>query len=401
MLDTLKYFNETINMLYITYFINLVIYFNILLTLICIALVFIHKVKAKYHTNIRRFYITNILYNIFCLFIYFSFFIIFFYCLRICSLDLKIIYNNIFELMLTPVNAAELYAFLTTPTDSPTPTMLIMIFVKLINKQLVAVLEIILIMSLIIPMTLIILLSMLLIFKHLHHQIYNLWFYIRYNPVARDKMDVVGDLLRRIGLPDVLEYLFELNFFMNFVVPISPLLIILYDCSFNNCVITYGYYYLLIYIPMMLLLFGKVTEVVFWEQHHRLGELIWDILYKKETCIYALLGHDKVIVDELILNGLSFKGLDKDTHYLLVDGFRSVFKTRAEYYYNMCGYAQFIQYEKANVYHMGVQLDREIGERATFTRFGDDKLVWRDVNQDPQEWIIIAIKYHNANDNQN
>jgi hypothetical protein len=429
------------------YLLPLVIYINILLTFIGFVLVFIHKVKAKSHTNIKHFYINNIMYNFFCLFIYLSFLTLFFYGLTIYRyLDLKIIYNHLSEIILAAVNSANLYTILG--------------------------------IILMIPTIIIIILIMLLIRKHLHHQIYNLWFYIIYNyavhSVDSDPKRIIMQLAR-IGRRDliaysiweisfyieerrcgyieahaswakelvyfyykwgthkgpyegrpegyhghpypwyhhkfIIKYIIDHKFYRNFMVPFSPLLILLYDCFFNNLIITHVYFYLLFYVPLML--FKKVTTLVSFE-NIQLGPLLWDLLYKRETCIYALNSKDKVILNKFIKNGLSYKGLEDDVDLLVQERLTEIYVVNLgeslddpfggylfRFYCKMHTQAQYIYYEEENVYHLTVQLSTEIGKRVAFTRFGDEAVGCRysdDPNQLPEYDIryIIAIKHYDV-----
>jgi hypothetical protein len=63
-----------------------------------------------------------------------------------------------------------------------------------------------------------------------------------------------------------------------------PLIIILYDCLFLNYELTHIFYYLPIIVPIILL--QKVTKTMA-HTDNTVQDLIWEIYYKKETCIYA------------------------------------------------------------------------------------------------------------------
>ena len=56
----------------------------------------------------------------------------------------------------------------------------------------------------------------------------------------------------------IIPKLLTAKWYKKYLIPGSPLLIVFYDLICNNLVITHVYYYLLIYIPLMLL--KKITS---------------------------------------------------------------------------------------------------------------------------------------------
>lgn len=149
-----------------------------------------------------------------------------------------------------------------------------------------------------------------------------------------------------------------------------------FDGIFNDWVITHVYYYLLLYIPVML--FRRFT-ILLSTENDTIGELIWDILYKKESCIYALPKDHRKLFDVYIANGIKTVDLGPPA---LLDFDVSWFINKS---------AQFIYNEKENLYYNGVDRSLEL--------LPDKKLVYRHTNHDSQqevdeEWYVIAVKYH-------
>lgn len=89
----------------------------------------------------------------------------------------------------------------------------------------------------------------------------------------------------------------------------SPIIVILYDCLFHNFIISHIYTYLLIYIPVML--WRRITMCLFTDAHY-ICELLWNIYYKKETCIYAILPVYKELLNMYICSGLRHDSGDLD-----------------------------------------------------------------------------------------
>jgi len=92
------------------------------------------------------------------------------------------------------------------------------------------------------------------------------------------------------------------------VIKLSPLLVFIYDCIFNNFVIIHLYYYLLLYVPIMLLL--RFTSFLSLEASI-LCDRIWDMYYGENVdfhnnpAIYAISKKDKVILDYYVSNKFS------------------------------------------------------------------------------------------------
>jgi hypothetical protein len=102
------------------------------------------------------------------------------------------------------------------------------------------------------------------------------------------------------------------SLYQRFVV-LSPLIIIIYDCLFNNLVISHVFIYLLMYIPLMLI---KRISTCLVKEASYIVELLWDIYYeneklfdmyesdKKRPYFYAISKENKRILDLYLLNGL-------------------------------------------------------------------------------------------------
>jgi len=92
------------------------------------------------------------------------------------------------------------------------------------------------------------------------------------------------------------------------VIKLSPLLVFIYDCIFNNFVIIHLYYYLLLYVPVMLLL--RFTSFLSLEASI-LCHMIWDMYYGENVdmnnnpTIYAISKKDKIVLDYYVSNKFS------------------------------------------------------------------------------------------------
>lgn len=89
---------------------------------------------------------------------------------------------------------------------------------------------------------------------------------------------------------------------------IMPLLFIAYDCLIHNFVLIHIFYYLPFIILIKLL---QSITIPMGCLDSSLSDLIWEIYYKKERCIYACTKEQKILLDTYILNGLRMlPGLD-------------------------------------------------------------------------------------------
>jgi hypothetical protein len=102
------------------------------------------------------------------------------------------------------------------------------------------------------------------------------------------------------------------RFYQRFVV-LSPLIFVLYDCIFNDWVLTHVFYYLLVYIPLMLI---KRITICLATEADDIATLLWQIFYEKERVFdiyetykkrpyfYAISKENKSLLDLYLLNGL-------------------------------------------------------------------------------------------------
>jgi hypothetical protein len=88
----------------------------------------------------------------------------------------------------------------------------------------------------------------------------------------------------------------------NLFVTLSPFIAVIYDCIFNDWVLDHVYYYLLIYIPIILI--RRITTFISLDPSYMLN-IIWDIYYKQDNnCIYAISKRDSIIISSYLLSGL-------------------------------------------------------------------------------------------------
>jgi len=403
-------------MQYFNTFILSIIYINILFSSLIISRYLIGKLaQATRYTNIKQYQITNWYLTLFCALFYISFPLVGLFCLRFSNLnrqlDLKIVYHEIRSIILESLNISYVYTIFG------------------ITLSLIFLLNIALILT--------------FSYKSLHNQIYNLYLFLRFNPQDRDsgalakitdklsnffntdivsfsiikftnylnerwayhkchlKWDKDPDISVRLS-PEykntrkiITEYnknrpwynlhviLMNLmgNKYYNQLILISPLIIILYDCIFNNQIIIHVYYYLAIYMPIILL---KKITYFFSQQNTVIANLIWDMVYKKESCIYALPKDHRKLFDVYIANSIKSVDLGPDA---LMDFDNSWFIYKS---------AKFTYNEKENLYYNG-------GDRS-LKLLADKRLVYQYTDYDTQqeveeEWYLIAVKYHYTHDN--
>lgn len=397
-------------MQYINFLIQVIIYINILYTIITLTRYLISKIaQAVRYKNITQYQITNWYFTIFCTYFYIMILIIGLYCLRLLNmsrtLDLKTIFCNVKDMLSLSLSISYTYTIL---------GIILIIFI-----------------------TINILLSIILIYKSLQNQIYNLYFYIRYNTQDRRNLfslifkynlsfyydsDLIsywilklsGYLSERWGYyklglvwerdPDIFSpqtekkqglffeycknrpwYNFDVilykiitnKYYKKIFIPLSPIIIILYDCIFNNLVISHVYYYLLIYVPLMLL---RKIRTLLSKENITIGDLIWDILYQRETCIYALPKDHRKLFDVYIMNGIKMVDLGPPA---LMDADESNFMFQ-------CSKFEYIETEKYYQNYEGL----EIHEPLLITDNTLKVIRWKNQEEITEYWEPIAIKYH-------
>lgn len=343
-------------MLYIYHSILVLIIITIILTSDLLSVVLAQKLIIKY-THIRQYKITNWYLTLFCVYFYILFPLIGLYCLKLYNvnrnLDLKIVYRNIYDILIMCLNISYIYTIL---------SIILLLFI-----------------------TITIMLSILVIYIYINNQIYNFWLFIQYN--LKDNIicetisqniqnyrntDIISFWVIRLSdyltyrlayykmnliwekEPDIFspEYKRKQKLFYDYcekrpwydfdvilykiIIPFSPSIIIIYDCIFNDFIITHVYY-LLLYIPIMII--KRITSTL-CDQNRQLGELIWDILYKKETCIYALPKDHKKLFDVYIANGIKTVNLgppvvmDFDVSWFISKSAQFTFNEKYNIYYN-------------------------------------------------------------------
>ena len=99
-----------------------------------------------------------------------------------------------------------------------------------------------------------------------------------------------------------------------FLIMISPLYFIIYDCIFNDFVIHHVFYYMILYAPVILL--RRVTTVLSTIASY-ICQSLWKIYYSKEKAIYAISPTFKIVLDSYLLSGLRLNvalGIDMELY---------------------------------------------------------------------------------------
>lgn len=116
----------------------------------------------------------------------------------------------------------------------------------------------------------------------------------------------------------ILSNLISCNFtFIQKTITVSPLLFFVYDIIWNEYLLNHFYYYMIIYIPLIIL--RRISKFLNQDSSNLIVRL-WRIYYKKEkNVLYAISPTLKPIFDTFILSGLSNQGnLDLiDIHFIM------------------------------------------------------------------------------------
>ena len=345
---------------------------------------------AKRSNDLLSFYIHNMRYTLICAVMYVSFFILFLYGLRLWNinhtLDLRMLYSS------------SVLFFQLSSWTTCTLSILFGFFI-VIN----------------------ILLFIIRLHKYCLHHIYILYLYLHYHEHNSSLPDVKW-VFRKISEPfnkDIIVYsiqqlLFKLNRYLlkvryfngiawysprvkipwyfiyyhvyKFVIKVScnkyyekfitfsPIFVILYDCVFNNFILSHLYYYLLVYTPLILL--RKISSCIFQDAPY-ICELLCNIYYKKETCIYAISYKQKKLLDLYITSELRSNvnlGLEAEM-YLKNELCFTPDDNNSDhsYYYN----------------NEGVILKRTL----------ENKLIRNNLDEDliSEEWVLLVDKHHFIN----
>jgi hypothetical protein len=97
-----------------------------------------------------------------------------------------------------------------------------------------------------------------------------------------------------------IKHIYTFDIFLYYFI---PLILIMYDCCFHKYELTYIFYYLPFIMPIILI--QRITKTV-GETDNTILDLIWEMYYKKETCIYACTKEENIILDAYILNGIQY-----------------------------------------------------------------------------------------------
>lgn len=338
------------------------------------------KINEK-SSDLFKFYLKNKYFSILSSLIYIAFFIVILYVLRLYNLntiiDLKVIYHKI-------------YPSLTAISE-------------------LSILAIIFIVITFLLFLLFLILLLLLIHKYFYKHIHMLYIYYRYagDKARRHKFNRIWHKIAQPYNKDLISYfidhgIYTLFKFINknftykglpwyhpyvFIVKIiwhkyyylfisiSPIYIIIYDCIFYNFMIIHLYKYLLVFIPLML--WRRITVFIHDESHY-LGELLWDIYYKKESCIYAISPNDKKVLEIYLLTNIESNiDLDIEIEWYLRD--------------SLCYEPD--PYEK-NGYR---------NNEGSFLERTSDNKVLKEINTGEdfikEEWILLVEKFHYKNEN--
>lgn len=381
----------------------------ILIVMLCGYIFLLIQKLLEKPSNIEYYRIKFFTYNIFCTVIYVGFFVVILYCIRCYNmpqeLNLKEWYNIVKNIINLGLEISWYH------------TIVCIIFILLLF--------------------ILILIGIVLFYRYLLKQIFNLYLFIRWNPVERDFYDTLytkyilpgpgpwdiityiiakisAYLTKRLGYykngliwkkkPDIfseeckkerkilyqyldnrpwyhfdkiLRWITRRKYYKKIFVPLSPLFFIFYDCIFNNFIITHVYYYLLFFMPIMLV--RRITTSL-WSETSWMPELFWDILYKKETCIYALPIMEKKLFDIYVANG--FRKINVDSTML----------GDFDITWSMSMNARFIYDETQKCYHGAVSLEM----------LDDTRWVYQYTDYDTQkevqeEWVLIKKKYYYPN----
>ena len=379
-------------------------------TFCCSAIVLVSDLLKK-SSSIEYYYISNIWYVISCIISYISFFIIFLYCLRIynfsSSVDLKIIFKNIRILNELSQNLSWIFK------------------IYMISIAALLLINIIILLC--------------LLHKYCNHQIFKLYLFLKNNTIERYEnqhffsgsiRDPYDSDLFSYALKAILIYIdrrfyFHFNklpwkpkaklfsvdynnyfkswdlyniyikqrsrfyylkivlnllnnkYYRKFIMPFSPIALILYDCIFNNLLIIHVYYYLLIYVPLML--WRRIT-ISLSTENDIVGALVWDILYKDEHCIYALPLDHKNLFDVYINNGI---------RTVPIPGIAELDLHVSMYIKQICKF----EYESEENYYKNSE-NMEIHEPYNTLAINDKAkvLIWENGEEHYEDWYIIAIK---------
>jgi len=380
-----------------------------LFTFCCSVNVLTFKLLEK-PSSIKYYNISNIWYTLFCSFSYISFFIIFLYCLRIYNfsnfVDLKIIFKNIKILNELSQNLSWIFKFSIITISGLlliNTIILICLLHKYCNYQIFKLYlffkfntternyTILNLSPFIFPYDCDLLSYFLQ--KSIHYIDKRLYFYVNNLSWTRNtnvfsssdyksyqqSNDFYINYLRKRSKYYYLNMVYSLinnKYYKKFII-FSPILLVLYDCIFNNLIIIHVYYYLLFYVPLML--YRRIT-IRSCTENTDISCLVWDILYKEETCIYALPLDHKKLFDVYISNEIRtvpFPGVaEMDLHVSMYISYICKFEYESEE----------DSYKNSENMEIHKALDNlVINDKVKV-------LIWENGEERYEDWYIIAIK---------
>jgi hypothetical protein len=169
---------------------------------------------------------------------------------------------------------------------------------------------------------------------------------------------------------------FKNRYYRKIFIPFSPILVIIYDCIFNNFVLIHVYYYLLLYVPLML--WRRITIFISMENYN-ISEVFWDILYKDENCFYALPINHKKLFDVYIANGIKTIIIPNVAELDLV--VTMYIKNASKFKYNV----QEKYYQNSDLVEIHEIYNTLINDPIKV-------LIWVNGEEHYEDWYIIAMK---------
>jgi hypothetical protein len=286
------------------FFINILVSIVAWLSYFSLILVILQKVVAR-SSDLYQYKLTNKYLSIFFVCVYITVFLIFLYGLRIYNIHRTVDLKEVYQSCLLILDIIKL-----TPIFLRFNLVLMCIWIFLI-----------------------VLLLLLGLHKFFTYHIYILYLYYRHKIIS-ERFQSFLSKLRWIGHDDLISYyLYDIiyrterlfygsnydyksmcnhnNFYIfkyiinhryyRTMITFSPFIIIAYDCIFNNWILVHVYYYLLLYVPLMVI--KRITSALLSESTI-ISKILCNIYYKKELCFYALSKEHKRILDLYLLTEL-------------------------------------------------------------------------------------------------
>lgn len=100
--------------------------------------------------------------------------------------------------------------------------------------------------------------------------------------------------------PTIISVFISNKYYKRFM-QFSPMIIIIYDCLFNDFVLTHVFYYMLFYIPLRL--FKQIVNP-FLDYAPYITNMLYNIYYIDENCLYVIPLNLKIFLDNYIHTGI-------------------------------------------------------------------------------------------------